>query len=303
MAEYGGELELQSTTSPLSLLVPVPNAVHGIGENQEKFLPNCDPEGVSSRAKYLQFLGKLMGVVACRDMNSIMPLDLPDLIWKELVSLHIGNEDLYTIDTNFQRSVRDFVWKVTNRFSEPRWHIRSQHFLRNLDELTFQDLYGNELRPFGSHLFVPPKRQGELEPGKFCFFLSFVPPSSREKLTYPCSVNLVGLKDLTLTWKNRGLFADLLDSLFLFQIRERVAEIRRGLFNSVPFRLVPLFNPDEFQSLVCGSPEVDLRLLQRRTKYGKGLTKDTKVVRYLWKVLSRFSSLERQQFLKFVWYV
>ena len=62
-----------------------------------------------------------------------------------------------------------------------------------------------------------------------------------------------------------------------------------------------LFQWYELETLVCGSPDVDVEVLRKHTTYRAGLTVNHPVSRNLFKALASFSNEERRLFLRFVW--
>ncbi len=84
--------DLQSPYVPL--FIPCPNS-KGFGDNQEKFLPKAS--SISSlQLSMFAFVGKLMGM-AIRGKH-ILNLDLPSIVWKQLVNTEINRSDLEGID-------------------------------------------------------------------------------------------------------------------------------------------------------------------------------------------------------------
>jgi len=85
--------ELQSPH--INLLIPVPNAKHGVGMNRDKFIPN--PSLTSPKyLDYYRWLGKVIGI-ALRT-NYTMELNLPSLFWKQLANIPVNISDLEAID-------------------------------------------------------------------------------------------------------------------------------------------------------------------------------------------------------------
>ncbi len=84
--------DLQSSWVPL--FIPVPNS-KGYGENQEKWIPN--PLSLTSlHLSMYAFVGKLMGI-AIRGKH-ILNLDLPSIVWKQLIGAEVTLRDLELID-------------------------------------------------------------------------------------------------------------------------------------------------------------------------------------------------------------
>lgn len=91
--------DLQSDYVPL--FIPCPNS-KGIGENQDKWIPN--PSCTTSlHLSMYAFVGKLMGV-AIRSKH-YLNLDLPSMVWKQLVGAEPDLRDLEGIDRHCYNSL------------------------------------------------------------------------------------------------------------------------------------------------------------------------------------------------------
>lgn len=66
------------------------------------------------------------------------------------------------------------------------------------------------------------------------------------------------------TFNTRHKFADAVIQYRLHEIDAQCAAIREGLAAMVPIRPLTLFNWHELQTMVCGSPTVDVELLKVR---------------------------------------
>lgn len=62
-----------------------------------------------------------------------------------------------------------------------------------------------------------------------------------------------------------------------------------------------MFSWEEFQSTLCGKPDVDIDLLQRCTEYEDGVDASSPHIAYFWQALRDMTSEERTKFLRFVW--
>lgn len=86
--------ELQSKALPL--FSPCPNALNGVGENREVFVPNAHATRNDARlVQMAEFLGKLVGVA----IRTKTPLDLnlPSVFWKALVHESVVRRDIESI--------------------------------------------------------------------------------------------------------------------------------------------------------------------------------------------------------------
>jgi hypothetical protein len=107
-------------------------------------------------------------------------------------------------------------------------------------------------------------------------------------------------KKIRVTKENLTEFASLVTKNRLQESDQQIKAIQKGLDVMVPLKMLSLFSWFDLETLVCGSPDIDIELLRKNTKYC-GLSSSAAVVKYFWKALSSFSSEERQLFLRFVW--
>jgi hypothetical protein len=74
-----------------------------------------------------------------------------------------------------------------------------------------------------------------------------------------------------------------------------------GLGNVIPVELLPLLTAEELRDTLCGSPDVDVNLLQSVVEYDGGYSEDHAVIQYFWKTLREITYSERRTFLQYVW--
>ena len=77
--------------------------------------------------------------------------------------------------------------------------------------------------------------------------------------------------------------------------------VRRAIHAVVPQEVLSLLTWQEAEKLVCGTPTVDVDLLQRHTEYSAGMSTETPVVQYFWAVLRSWENEQRRRFIKFAW--
>ncbi|CAM9093982.1 unnamed protein product [Chrysoparadoxa australica] len=78
------------------LLIQCPNGRHSTGQNHEKYVPNPQHSSPLALAQF-QFMGNIMGISLRTRL--CLPFELPTGIWKKLIGLEVGLEDLRAIDT------------------------------------------------------------------------------------------------------------------------------------------------------------------------------------------------------------
>jgi len=117
-------MELQS--SYIKLLIPCPNARHGVGFTLDKYIPNASYNSEAFLKMY-EFLGKLMGVAVRTGMA--LSLDLPSIVWKPLVGVLVTEGDVLAID--------ELCMKAMSALLDDKALAE-----KNVNEQNFQDTYG-----------------------------------------------------------------------------------------------------------------------------------------------------------------
>lgn len=107
-------------------------------------------------------------------------------------------------------------------------------------------------------------------------------------------------QSIAVTFANRCEYADLVESYRLHEFDLQVAFLYRGISTVVPAKLLSCFTGPELELMVCGSPEIDVDLLEKCTEYSSCNASDTHII-WFWQVLRKFSHDERSAFLRFVW--
>jgi E3 ubiquitin-protein ligase HERC2 len=110
-----------------------------------------------------------------------------------------------------------------------------------------------------------------------------------------------GGKLLQVCYENRLEFAEALQKYRLTEFDVQIGAICRGISSLVQFDLLSLFTWQQLETMVCGTPEVDIRLLKEKTVYHGDLKESDRHIRFFWEVLEEFSANDRKAFLQFVW--
>ncbi|ETW06738.1 hypothetical protein H310_02903 [Aphanomyces invadans] len=105
---------------------------------------------------------------------------------------------------------------------------------------------------------------------------------------------------IPVTFATRHKFADLVESYRMHEFDAAAAYLRQGLGMVVSLRLLRLFTWMELEALVCGTPDVDIDLLEKCTEYSSCSPTNQHVV-WFWEVLREYNQEARQAFLRFVW--
>lgn len=107
-------------------------------------------------------------------------------------------------------------------------------------------------------------------------------------------------QSIAVTFANRCEYADLVEKYRLQEFDLQVAALFRGISKVVPAKLLSCFTGMELELMVCGTPEIDVDLLEKCTEYSSCSASDDHIV-WFWQVLRSFSHEERSAFLRFVW--
>uniref|UniRef100_K3W724 HECT domain-containing protein n=1 Tax=Globisporangium ultimum (strain ATCC 200006 / CBS 805.95 / DAOM BR144) TaxID=431595 RepID=K3W724_GLOUD len=139
--------ELQSTLLPL--LKPCPNAVYGVGENREVFVPNAHLRKDSRLVQMAEFLGKLVGIAV--RTKTPLDLNLPSVVWKLLVQEPVTRRDIerihygcfQVVDTIHNIDVHGITESMFDEIVDATFTVRSS--------TSHEDV---ELVPGGAHVRV-----------------------------------------------------------------------------------------------------------------------------------------------------
>lgn len=86
----------------------------------------------------------------------------------------------------------------------------------------------------------------------------------------------------------------------LVEFREAVTAMREGFTSVVPLGVARLLSWHELETLVCGSPGLDVAMLRRHTRYD-GFSASHPVVAMFWRVLEAMAPEQQASVLRFVW--
>jgi len=93
------------------------------------------------------------------------------------------------------------------------------------------------------------------------------------------------------------------DGAFSYGVRRGEAQLSaflHGLSSVLPAELLPMFTPQEFQTLLCGKAVIDVGLLKKVAEY-EFVSPSSPHVAWFWSVLESLPQEQRRSFLNFVW--
>lgn len=108
-------------------------------------------------------------------------------------------------------------------------------------------------------------------------------------------------QQVPVTFENKDLFANLKLHCRLNESAAQIDAIKRGLFATVPQYLLKILSVTDLQLRACGSPDIDLGLLKKHTRYRGGIKETDPHIKFFWNVLEKMSQQERRLFLRFAW--
>ncbi|KAG3002909.1 hypothetical protein PC119_g16169 [Phytophthora cactorum] len=86
--------------------------------------------------------------------------------------------------------------------------------------------------------------------------------------------------------------------LLVESIAPQLQVFLRGLYEIIPRELLLLFDPEEFDFLLCGSEEIDVDDWERNTKYSEGLHHH-RVLKWFWEFVREMPNEYRRRLLQF----
>jgi hypothetical protein len=107
-------------------------------------------------------------------------------------------------------------------------------------------------------------------------------------------------RDVAVTADNKIQYCEALIRYKLFDsIKAPLEQLRKGLLEVVPLRLLRVFDERELQLLVAGSEELNLKQWEANSKY-EGYTSTSRQIKWFWRVLNSFSKQQQLDILLFV---
>lgn len=107
-------------------------------------------------------------------------------------------------------------------------------------------------------------------------------------------------KETFVTIDRAQKYADMIEALRLSENLEAYRMIREGLGAIVPLNLLFVMSWNQIETLICGSPEVDVERLKGNTEY-EGYTQEDPVIVHFWEVMTEMTAEQRSAFLRFAW--
>jgi HECT-domain (ubiquitin-transferase) len=233
-----------------------------LGENRDQTVLNPEFVQNAERLPLYNYFGKLLAI-ACR--HSIMvPLSLPDMVWKPLVGETLKITDLKAIDVHTVRSLGEIA------------QGRVPH--GQAVELLTQALLSSPLCPssglFASHSVAAA--------AAIKIFISPPHPEDRtgtggDRGTGGGGGEGSAVRDALSQERIRSI-CDLLLHTHLTAQTHGIEQLSRGIGAVLPTEVFPMFTAAELRAVFCGQPEVDLEVLKKATVYEGGVAATDRLV-------------------------
>jgi hypothetical protein len=247
----------EEPTGILGLLVPSNNASAETGNSRDQMVLNQELLANPERLPLLSHFGRLIAM-ACR--HSIMvPLPLPQLIWKPLVGEAIGANDLQATDLHLLNRMREISEGANGLSSEERTELLVQGLL-NCPSLAAIAAAGHEVAAaISARIFVQGGVAASAAPAH---------GSDKEKVKESVSSDTTAIAryDGIDVERFKGV-SDLILQNHLTAHNAGLMHIYGGLSAVLPAELFAVFTPTELESLFCGHPDVDIEVLKKATVY------------------------------------
>jgi hypothetical protein len=107
--------------------------------------------------------------------------------------------------------------------------------------------------------------------------------------------------NIQLSLRNRTEWCQLALQKRLFESKEQLDAILRGLKSVIPLASFRLFTATQLEEVFCGSPDFSVQLLKEMTVYEGNVSEKDKHIQFFWSALESFSPSQKSDFVRFVW--
>ncbi|KAF1336402.1 Hect ubiquitin ligase, partial [Globisporangium splendens] len=106
-------------------------------------------------------------------------------------------------------------------------------------------------------------------------------------------------RDIAVTQENKELYLERRFQYLLFEsVSSQLYAFLKGVYDVIPQELLLLFDPEEFDYLLCGSDEIDVDDWQRNAQWSDNL-RDHDVLRWFWEIVREMPNEHRRRLLHF----
>lgn len=83
-------------------------------------------------------------------------------------------------------------------------------------------------------------------------------------------------------------------------IKEQFEHFRKGFLSVLDGQTLNMFRPEELELLICGTPQLDFRELEKVTQYDGGFERESETVQHFWEIMYELPTRLQRKFLTFV---
>lgn len=205
--------------------------------------------------------------------NSILAIDLPDHVWKQLLDPHyrLSLTDMRQVDASLLDAILDPILKMKTQAD------------------------------FAQSGFAAPSESEEEGEGQLCYPLRLSDNSPVHWLPGPGRGLQLPRRGSARTLTEARRYCRLLTAARAQEGEWQVGAMRMGLCRVLPASVMRLLGWRRVRDRVCGSKHVDVAQLRSHTEYGVGVSPDMPHVQWFWQALESFSPALRTQFVRFVY--
>lgn len=92
-----------------------------------------------------------------------------------------------------------------------------------------------------------------------------------------------GGKDVPVTWSNRLMNAELLESYKMSEFSPQLNALLAGMSSILPPNLFYILTWEELELMVCGQPDIDVQLLKNNSEL-RGFSETDPIITQFWEV-------------------
>ena len=107
-------------------------------------------------------------------------------------------------------------------------------------------------------------------------------------------------RNVDVTESNKFDYVQKLCSAKLYDnIKPQVEALLKGFYEIIPQKLISIFNYNELELVISGSPKIDIEDWKKNTQY-ENYNENTPIIKYFWEIIESYDDNERAEFLQFV---
>jgi len=108
-----------------------------------------------------------------------------------------------------------------------------------------------------------------------------------------------GGEEIPVTNENKDEYINLVMNHYFNSTKLQMDAIKETFHIFVPFDYIQEFEPEEFEQILCGNPQIDKNDLKSNTEYGDIFSESSPVIKMFWEVFMTLQDDEVVKFLQF----